>query len=114
MLVYVDKYIKHLYNIKYHNEEFYMSISYTAIVAVGLYRKDIVNQSLFDDELEAFGTHYDGNAEDYAIAGLAYAETESYAASELMWDENALVLLHKQFFDITGQHGKVWLLPSGH
>jgi hypothetical protein len=85
------------------------------MVVVGLYRKDIINSSLFDnDELEAFGTYYDGNSEDLAIAGLVYVRTASYAACELSWDEDALALLHKEFFNITSQQGKVWLLPSGH
>jgi hypothetical protein len=85
------------------------------MVVVGLYRKDIVNSSLFEnDKLEAFGTYYDGNSEDFAIAGLVYVQTASYAACELSWNEDALALLHKEFFNITGQQGKVWLLPSGH
>ena len=92
-----------------------MGIDYRAAVFVGLPRGEIENQELFEDEqLDVCPPHYDGNSEDYAIAGFEYAGSETYGASEFEWNPAKIDELKAEFHKLTGQTAKIYLSPYGY
>lgn len=95
-----------------------MSIDYSAVVAVGVQRKDIEDfgkyEELIDDcTLEVFSPYYDGSSADDAIVGFAYGETSDYSSTELVWDQRKIDDLKEEFAKLTGMQAKVWLTPHG-
>lgn len=88
-----------------------MGQSYEACIAIGLPRGDIENEDLIDDgDLVLFCPYYDGS--DDAIAGLEYKSSGEYNHSLFTWDQAAIDELKRQFKELTGLDGDVWITPN--
>lgn len=88
-----------------------MGVDTKAAIFVGLPREEVDSELIENEALEVAPPHYDGNGEDYAIAGFALAMSEDYGASEFKWDAAKVEDLLAQFKELTGKDAKVWLSP---
>lgn len=89
-----------------------MGIDSSAAIFVGLPQSEIENTDLVAEEtLEVCPPHYDGDGEDYAIAGFQYLGTSPYDSKELVWDQAKIDTLKAEFKELTGQDAKVYLSP---
>lgn len=90
-----------------------MSVSYEAVIVVGLPQSQVTNKQLIeDDDLNLWSTSYDG-IDDSTIAGLCYASSGDYSWTKLCWDEDKLNKLKERFKKMTGQDANVYLSTYG-
>ena len=95
-----------------------MSISYYAVIVVGLRREEYPEDFDFEkhydeDDLTEVSSYYDGGGQDENVIGLIYAQTDEYSAEEIIFNNELLQELKVQFTKITGLEGRLYLSPWG-
>lgn len=94
-----------------------MSTSYQAVIAVGLPYEELGNPArvaMDHYEIEAIPVAYDSDVEN-CIVGFYVSRTNSYDYTEIELDALQLAIdeAKKEFYNLTGQHGKVYLSTEG-
>lgn len=94
-----------------------MSTNYQAVIAVGLPYKSLDIDgliSLENESIEQIPIYYDSPVED-SVCGIIVSRTNSYDYKEIELDALQLAIdeAKKEFHNLTGQHGKVYLSTEG-
>ena len=92
-----------------------MSVCYSAQIVVGLPRREIINQELIDNgDIDICPPYYDGGGDGHTIAGICYIDSGDYSACEVAWDERKIASIKAKFFELTGQHAKIYISPCSY
>lgn len=102
-----------------------MSINYRAVVMVGLPYAEMeeffankagedqdVDDVINDMDFEIQGPYFDCPYEE-SLVGYTIYQTDDYAWTELVSDQNEIIEAHDKFFAKTGLYPKTYLTPVG-
>jgi len=97
-----------------------MGVEYSAVIVVGLPRKELRNldnlaDMLYKDEsLQVIPPYYDGDNSGYAIIGIPIYSSPDYAPSELKMDCDVIQEAFTRFKELTNLDAKIYLSPRGY
>lgn len=95
-----------------------MSTNYQAVIAVGLPYEELGEKALEvlheRGDILSIPVYYDAGCE-ISVNGLRVTSTCSYSYTEIELDALQLAIdeAKKEFYNLTGQHGKVYLSTEG-